>query len=301
MLRNRFLLTILSLILSFSSIQSQELRCMVQVVAPSIEGTNKAVFETLQKALIEFMNGQQWTDHIFKAEERIDCTFLINIKSMPSIDEFKGTIQIQARRPIYGSSYSSQLINHLDQNLNFNYVEFEPLIYNEVNIESNLIAILSYYAYMILGYDYDTFSPRGGTPFFQKAEKIVNKMQEKRVKGWESFEDRNNKYWLLENILNEYHAPLRSCYYEYHRKGLDVMSQKPEEGRINIVSALEQLSKVHKQNPSSAALNLFFDAKVEELVNIFQESPMTEKTKITKLLSDINPSNSNKYEKINKQ
>lgn len=301
MLRNRFLLIILSLILSLSPIQSQELRCMVQVVAPSIEGTNKAVFETLQKALIEFMNGQQWSDHIFKAEERIDCTFLINIKSMPSVDEFKGTIQIQARRPVYSSSYSSQLINHLDQNLNFNYVEFEPLIYNEVNIESNLIAILSYYAYMILGYDYDTFSPRGGTPFFQKAEKIVNKMQEKRVKGWESFEDRNNKYWLLENILNEYHAPLRSCYYEYHRKGLDVMSQKPEEGRTNIVSALEQLSKVHKQNPSSAALNLFFDAKVEELVNIFQESPMTEKTKITKLLSEINPSNSNKYEKINKQ
>ena len=298
MYKTRLILSLLIILLFTNSIKAQELRCMVQVVAPSIEGTNRAVFETLQKSILEFMNGQQWSNHKFENSERIDCTILINIKEMPSSDEFKGTFQIQARRPVYGSSYSSQLINYLDQDLSFKYVEFEPLIYNETNLESNLIAILAYYSYVILGYDYDTFSPNGGTPFFQKAEQIVNKMQDSRIKGWDSFDGSKNRYSLIENILNEYHAPLRSCYYDYHRKGLDLMSQKPEEGRNAIYTALEQLLKVHRQRPNSFALNFFFDAKSEELVNVFQEATSTEKGKIINLLNQIDPSNSNKYDKI---
>ncbi|HLW08117.1 MAG TPA: DUF4835 family protein [Marinilabiliaceae bacterium] len=297
----KFRLILFSILIGGSVLQSlnaQELRCMVQVVAPSIQGTNRAVFETLQKTIMEFMNGQQWGNHKFKNEERIDCTILINIREMPSIDEFKGTFQIQSRRPVHNSSYNSQLINFMDQNLSFKYVEFEPFVYNESNIESNLVAILSYYAYIILGYDYDSFSLRGGTPYFQKAEHIVSMMQNSKESGWRSFDGTRNRYWLTENLLNEQHAPLRSCYYEYHRKGLDLMAQKPEEGRSNILSALEQLTKVYRQRPNSFALSFFFDAKLEELINIFSEAPSMEKGKVITILSEVDPANSNKYNEM---
>lgn len=297
----KFRLVLLSILIGGSILQSlnaQELRCMVQVVAPSVQGTNRAVFETLQKTIMEFMNGQQWGNHKFKNEERVDCTILINIREMPSIDEFKGTFQIQSRRPVYNSSYNSQLINFMDQNLSFKYVEFEPFVYNESNIESNLVAILSYYAYIILGYDYDSFSLRGGTPYFQKAEHIVSMMQNSKESGWRSFDGTRNRYWLTENLLNEQHAPLRSCYYEYHRKGLDLMAQKPEEGRSNILSALEQLTKVYRQRPNSFALSFFFDAKLEELINVFSEAPSMEKGKVITILSEVDPANSNKYNEM---
>lgn len=297
----KFRIVLLSVLIGGSFLQSlnaQELRCMVQVVAPSVQGTNRAVFETLQKTIMEYMNGQQWGNHKFKNEERIDCTILINIREMPSIDEFKGTFQIQARRPVHNSSYNSQLINFMDQNLSFKYVEFEPFVYNESNMESNLVAMLSYYAYIILGYDYDSFSPRGGTSYFQKAEHIVSMMQNSKESGWRSFDGTRNRYWLTENLLNEQHTPLRTCYYEYHRKGLDLMAQKPEEGRSNILSALEQLTKVYRQRPNSFALSFFFDAKSEELINIFSEAPSMEKGKVITILSEIDPANSNKYNKM---
>lgn len=278
--------------------KAQELRCMVQVVAPSIQGTNRVVFETLQKSIMEFMNGQQWSNHRYKNEERIDCTILINIREMPSVDEFRGTFQIQARRPVHNSSYHSQLINFMDQNLAFKYVEFEPLVYNETNMESNLVAILSYYAYIILGYDYDSYSLRGGTQFFQKAEQIVNLMQNSKESGWRSFDGTRNRYWLTENILSEQHSPLRICYYEYHRKGLDMMAQKPEEGRANILTALEQLPKIYRQRPNSFALGFFFDAKTEELINIFSEAPTMEKGKAVNILTEVDPANATKYNNI---
>ena len=298
----RLLLPVILLILlnlfAVGTVKGQELRCVVQVAAPGIQGTNKAVFETLQKAIMEFMNGQQWTNHKFNQQERIDCSFLITIKEMSSIDEFSGTLQIQSRRPVFNASYQSQIINYMDQNFSFSYVEFEPLVYNASNIESNLIAILAYYAYVIIGYDYDTYSPSGGTQWFQEAERIVNMMQNSSESGWRSFDGTRNRYWLIENLLNENHAPLRNCYYNYHRKGLDLMAEKPEEGRAAILSALEQLSKVYRQNPNSFALGFFFDAKSEELVNIFSESPSMEKGQAITILSEIDPTNADTYEKM---
>ncbi len=277
---------------------AQEFRCTVQVVAPSVQGTNRGVFETLQKEIMEFINGQKWTDHNYKAEERIDCSILINIREMIGSDEFKGTMQIQSRRPVYNSSYSTTIINYLDQNLSFRYVEFEPLIYNPANIESNLVGMLAYYAYIILGYDYDSFSQRGGTPYFQKAEQIVNVMQNAREAGWRSFESTRNRYWLVENMLNEYHVPLRNCYYQYHRKGLDLMAAKPDDGRSNIASSLELLQRVYRQRPNSFALVLFFDAKTEELINLFSKSPSMEKGRVVNILTEVDPANSEKYRKL---
>ncbi len=289
---------IIGLILISFGLKGQEFRCMVQVVSPSIQGTNRGVFETLQKSIMEFMNGQRWTEHKYKPEERIECNILINIREQIGSDEFKGTMQIQARRPVYNSSYSTTIFNYLDQSLHFRYIEFEPLIYNPANIESNLIGMLAYYAYVILGYDYDSFSQRGGTPYFQKAEQIVNMSQNARESGWRSFESTRNRYWLVENMLNEYHVPLRNCFYQYHRRGLDLMAEKPEEGRSNMASSLELLQRVYRQRPNSFALGLFFDAKTEELLNVFSNSPSMERSRVVNILTEVDPANSEKYRKL---
>ena len=279
-------------------INAQEFRCMVQVAAPSIQGTNRAIFEDMQKSIMEFMNNQKWTDNVFKPEERIDCSIMINIRSMTGSDEFTGEMQLQARRPVYKSSYITQLLNLKDEKFNFRYIEFQPLVYNPSSIESNLVALLSYYAFIILGYDYDSFGSKGGSIYFQKAQNIVNMAQSSREPGWSSFDGTRNRYWLVENVLNEYHTSFRQCMYQYHRNGLDLMAEKPEEGRAAIASSLEQLQKVFRQRPNSFVLVLFFDAKREELLNIFKASPSIEKGKIVNLLSEIDPANSDKYQKL---
>ncbi|GAO30912.1 DUF4835 family protein [Geofilum rubicundum] len=298
-MRNKivFLLVFLTM-MTGTRLKAQELRCMVQVVAPGVQGTNRGAFETLQTSIMEFMNGQRWTEHIYKSEERIDCSILINIREVIGSDEFKGTIQVQARRPVYNSSYNSPLVNYLDQNLHFRYVEFEPLIYNPNTMESNLVAILAYYAYVILGYDYDSYSANGGTPYFQQAQNIVNMSQNARESGWKSFESTRNRYWLMENILSEDHSPLRTCFYQYHRRGMDLMAEKPEEGRSNLGSALEMLKKVYRQRPNSFALGFFFDAKTEELLNVFANAPSMEKGRVVNTLKEVDPANADKYQDL---
>ncbi|SMO40990.1 protein of unknown function [Saccharicrinis carchari] len=276
---------------------AQELQCSVSVVAPSVQGTNKQVFETLQTAIIEFLNGQKWTDNVYSPEERIQCSVMINIKEIKSVDDFSGTIQIQARRPVYNSAYSSILFNYLDQDFDFRYVEFEPLIYNPNSFESNLVGVLAYYAYVILGFDYDSFSKLGGSTYMEKAQDIVNQAQNSPQKGWRSFESTRNRYWLVENYLNQQHRPLRECMYQYHRKGLDMMSNKPEEGRKEVLSAIEKLQKVHRAKPGSFAVQVFFDAKSEELINIFSESFSMEKGRAIEVLSEVDPANASKYSK----
>jgi len=278
-------------------ILAQELQCSVSVVSPSVQGTNKQVFETMQTAIIEFMNGQKWTDNVFSPEERIQCSVMINIKEIKSVDDFSGTIQVQVRRPVYNSAYSTVIFNYLDQDFDFRYVEFEPLVYNPNSYESNLVGVLSYYAYVILGFDYDSFSKMGGTKYMEKAEDIVSQAQNAPQKGWRSFEGTRNRYWLVENYLNEHHRPLRDCMYQYHRLGLDKMSEKPEGGRKEVLSAVEKLQKVHRNKPGSFALQVFFDAKSEELINIFSESFSMEKGRAIDVLSEVDPANATKYNK----
>ena len=276
---------------------AQELQCSVSVSSPSIQGTNKQVFETMQTAIIEFMNGQKWTENVYSPEERIQCSIMINIKEIKSVDDFTGTVQIQARRPIYNSAYSSVILNYMDQDFDFRYAEFEPLIYNPNSYESNLVGVLAYYAYVILGYDYDSFSKMGGTKYLEKAQDIVNQAQNSPQKGWRSFESTRNRYWLVENYLNEQHRPLRECMYQYHRQGLDAMSDKPEAGRKEVLSAIEKLQKVHRSKPGSFAVQVFFDAKTDEIINIFSESFSMEKGRAIEILSEVDPANATKYNK----
>lgn len=292
---NKVLFCLCLLMLPASHMASQELRCNVSVVSPGVQGTNKKVFETLQTSLTEFMNQQRWTDLVYAQDERIECNIMINIKEIISTDEFKGTLQIQARRPVYQSAYNSVIFNFQDQNLHFKYVEFEPLAYNPNTFESNLIGMMAYYAYLIIGIDSDSFALNGGTPYFQKAEQIVSRAQNARESGWKAFENTRNRYWIIENMLDEYHKPLRECTYRYHRQGLDRMAEKAESGREEVVKSLELLQKVYRQKPTSFLLSMFFNAKSDEIVNIFSESFSMEKGQVFNLLTEIDPTNTDKY------
>jgi hypothetical protein len=294
----KLLFALILILMSLTEIQGQELRCAVQVVAPSVQGTNRNVFQTLRETIFEFMNNQQWTSHVYENSERIECTFHFTIDEVIGVDQFKGSLQVQARRPVYNSAYSSTTLNLKDNNVDFRYGEYESLVFNKNNVESNLVGILAYYANIVLGYDYDTFSAEGGTPYFEEAERIVGMMQNARESGWKQFESRQNRYWLVDNLLEEDHRPLRECYYEYHRNGLDRMSEDPEEGRANIAESLDLLQQVYRTDPSSYALQVFFDAKNQELVKVFSESFSMEKAEVVNILTEINPTNSDSYEKL---
>lgn len=289
------------LLMIASGLAAQEFQCNVQVVSPAVQGTNKRVFETLQTALNEFMNTQRWTDHQYKPEERIECNFMFNISEVVSTDDFKASLQIQARRPVYNSTYHTTLLNIQDNDISFRYIEQQPLTFNINNFDNNLVGIMAYYAYMILGLDYDSFEQYGGSDYFKKAEQIVNRAQSRAEKGWKSFESQRNRYWIVENALNEVHKPLRQAIYQYHRKGLDTMADKPENARQQIYQSLEALRKVQRQTPGSYLLALFFTAKSDELVSIYSEAFSLEKGKASDLLQEIDPANTDKYSKLKTQ
>jgi hypothetical protein len=295
--------TLIILLLSLPGLLSaQELKCNIQVVSQQVQGTNKQVFQTLQTALYEFMNNHVWTNHVYGIDERIECNFLFNIKEQLSADEFKGTLQVQSRRPIYNTNYNTVMFNYMDNDIHFRYVEFEPLEFDETQHLSNLTSLLAFYAYIVIGLDYDSFAFEGGTPFFQKAENIVQHAQNAREIGWKQFESTShrNRYWLINDILDDKYSPIRDFYYKYHRLGLDVMDSKVVEGRAVIAESLENLQKVFRQKPDPFMhyLKITLDAKADEFVNIFSESFTEEKNRVVTLLREIDPANEPKYQKI---
>ncbi|MDD5572021.1 MAG: DUF4835 family protein, partial [Bacteroidales bacterium] len=227
-MRNIFLTFVLSLFAL--CIYAQELNCNVQIVSDKIPGSDKKIYETLRMSIWEFMNNRKWTNNIFKNEERIECSILINLTERNN-DEFSGTIQIQVRRPVYKTTYNTVLLNFIDKDFNIKYVESQPLDYTDNTYISNLTSILAYYAYVIIGLDYDTFSLYGGTPFYEKAQAIINLTQSIQEKGWKSFESMKNRYWLLENLTNQNYKAFRESMYKYHRVGMDVMSEKADNAR----------------------------------------------------------------------
>lgn len=277
---------------------AQELRCNISISAQKIQGANRTVFETMQSDLYEFMNNRKWTDEKYTMDERIECSFFINLDEQISSDEFKGSIQVQARRPVFNSSYETILLNIKDNDFDAKYIEYQTLEFNETSNKDNLTNILAYYAYIILGMDHDSFSPEGGTEFFQKAQTIVNNSQNAREKGWKSYESERNRYWLVENILNKSYSGFRSCTYQYHRQGLDIMSDKAPDGRAAIAESLKSIQKVFRSRPSLYILQVFFDAKSDELVNIFTKSFPDERNRVSVILNECDPSNGSKYEKI---
>jgi hypothetical protein len=300
----RIILTAVAALLLFAvaPATSQELYCNVQVSAQKIQGSNREVFQSMQRDIYEFMNSMAWTDNIFSFSERIECNLLINLDEQLSADEFRGTIQVQLSRPVYNTTYKTTVLNFMDNSFQFRYVEFQPLEFNPNSYTSNLVSVLAYYAYLIIGMDFDTFSPEGGTPYFQVAEKIVTNAQNAPEPGWKPYDgSRNrNRYWLIKNILNKEYAGVRQFEYLYHIKGLDRMESDMTQARTDIYDSLRQLQEVYRRRPDPFMyyMTVIIEAKVNEIVNIFTPGFPEEKNRVVQILTEIDPANESKYKQI---
>lgn len=290
------------LILCTKTVYSQELNCNVQISAQKIQGSNRQVFESMQRDIYEFMNNTVWTNHVFSYAERVDCNILINLTDQLSADEFKGTIQIQMRRPVFNTTYNSTMLNFIDNNFQFRYVEFQPLEFDPNSYRSSLVSVLAYYTYVILGFDYDSFSFEGGTEFFQIAEKIVTNAQNASEPGWKPYDGSRNKnrYWLVKNILDKEYEGVRRFIYEYDIHGLDKMESKITEARASIVESLKLIQEVSraKPDPYMYLIQIILESKADELINIFSDAFPEEKSRVMQILTEIDPGNKTKYEKI---
>lgn len=294
---------LLGVILSFSQLASaQELELRIQVNHSQLQGVDVSKYEVMQTALNEFLKGQIWTNNVFKTEEYIKCNMLLNITKEVYSDEFQGTLQVVSSRPVYGTGYDSPMLNILDKNVQFKYSEGETLTFNE-NSHDELTSLIAYYVYIILGFDYDSFGKLGGTPYFEKAQKIVTNAQGSNYSGWKSFEsNRRNRYWLSENLMNSVYTPIREYIYKYHRLGLDLMGTRLADGCTSIAEGMNDLLKVYRQKSDSYLMAIFFDAKADEIVNIFAgSSDQTQQNKVYNILKEIDASNLSKYDKIKKK
>jgi hypothetical protein len=280
---------------------AQEFICQVQVNAPQVEGSERKVFQTLQQSIYEFINNRKWTNYVYRPEERIECSILITISDRLSSDQFKGKINIIVQRPVYKTSYNTTLLNYLDKDFDFKYVEFEPLDYNDDTYTSNLTSVLAYYVYIMLAVDADSFSKFGGTPYYEKARAVVNAAQNAPERGWKAFESMKNRYWLVENMLNSAYSPLREGIYQYHRLGLDIMTDNLDLGRSAINDCLENFQRAGREKPGLFTLQLMMDAKRDELMNVYSQASPMDKTKAVNILKELDPANSSKYQQIMQQ
>jgi hypothetical protein len=298
------LLIILAFI--FSSIgysYSQELNCQVTVISPSLQtsAAEKQVFEELQLSVLEFMNNTRWTNDVIGDNEKIECIIQININEQLSAEDFGGDIQISASRPVYNSSYSTSIFNFKDADFKFKYQRGSPIRFSIDVHRTNLSSVLAFYAYMILGYDYDTFSMEGGSQYFNKAQQIVNNAQNTAEPGWKASESTKNRFAIVDNALQNVFKPLREAYSKYHRDGFDVMSQDVAKGRTAVYESLVLIEQVHKLRPASINAQIFFTAKRQEIINLFKGGTPEEKAVVIKLLKKLDGANASKYEDINKE
>lgn len=279
-----------------SSLRAQELNCTVEVNASQLSA-NEQTFETLQQAINDYMNTTKFTGAHFSPNEKIECRLFLTVTEY-SDGVVKGDLQIQSSRPVYNSSYTTTLLNFKDNKIEFEYREHEPLIFTENTIENNLTALLNYYAYLILALDFDSFSPRGGDPYFERLQSIVQMAQSLGEVGWKTFEDSRNRAAVLAAFTDPNTAPMRDLYYRYHRRGLDEMSVSPDKGRATITDALQNLEKIRESAPMSVGLSMWRDAKLDELVNVYSKGTQTERDGVYKLLMDLYPAEHTRLDNI---
>lgn len=297
----RYILVFL-LFAAIHSVQAQELKCNVTINSDQVEGSNKSVFNTLQQSIQEFVNNSQWTNLTFQDKERIECNMLIVVKQVQD-NMFVCEFTCQSRRPVYGTTYTTPILNFKDNNFIFTYQEFDRLDFQQHTFTSNLTALIAYYCYLIIGHDMDSFSRLGGTPYFQICENIVNAAQSASLEsteqsGWKAFDSNRNRYALINNLMDEAFKEYRQYFYDYHRYGLDEMINNVANGRARIASGIEILDKANKARPATYVINAFLDAKSDELVNIFQEGTEDERTKVYETLVNIDPTRQSTYEQI---
>jgi hypothetical protein len=295
----KYLLISTILLSQAATIIAQELKCQVQVISQQIQRTDRSIFEEMQRSMFEFVNNTVFTNHVVKVDERIECNMVITLNEQTGSDSYKGTIQISSSRPIYNSDYNSPVLNLIDNEFSFRYATQDAIELNVNSYTSTLSSVLSYYAYLILGFDYDTFGNLSGTQFYNVSEKIVVNAQSDPSPGWRSFQDNGkNRAAIIENLENDLYRPLRECYYKYHRQGLDMMTENNDKARTKIIEALEGLRSLQRKRPDSYLLQLFFETKVDEIVSIFQKANPQNKRRVFNLLSQLDPGRQNEYSKI---
>jgi hypothetical protein len=274
---------------------AQELNCDVQINSQGVQSVDQRVINEMQRAIRDFMNQRRWTNDNFKTEERIKCTIFLTLSG--TVGNYTATAQIVANRPVYGTSYETRLLNYLDKDWGFNFVEGQPLDFQMGNFQNNLTSLLAYYAYIILGLDYDSFSSLGGKIYYNLAQQVGQNATQGGLKGWNQFDGTNTRYFLLENIMSQQFAAFREAYYAYYRKGLDTYNDKPEEARVHLLDMLKKLKIAFDQRPQSIFINAFMDMKSDEFINIMKEATKPEqKQEAFSLLTQIDPTKTEKYQ-----
>lgn len=298
------ILFLVFLLMGYASItKAEELQAKVTVIASRVPSTvDRKIFTTLQTQLTNLLNTRKWGNDVFKQSEKIECSFLLNIESVQETNVYKASLTVQAARPVFNSGYQAALINFMDADVLFKYIEYQPVEFNDNRVQgtdalaSNLTAVFAFYAYMIVGMDYESFAPRGGDIFFQKAQNIVNNAPEgKGISGWRVFDGLRNRYFLVENLLNSRYNIIHDVIYSYYRAGLDNMYDKEAEARSNILQALTQLQAFNKENANTMFLQFFMQSKSMELIGIFKKATPDEKQKARDILSLLDVANSSKY------
>lgn len=277
---------------------AQEFNFKVELNTQQVQNFDPSVITSLKKAMTEFLNNRKWTNYDFKTGERIECTLLFNIQQVVGSDQFSGTFNIIMERPVYHADYHSPLLNMIDKDIRFHYTPSQSMNFVQNSYSNNLTSLLAYYAYMILGVDFDTFSPDGGTPFYQQAMSIVQSAQNSGEPGWTAGESTKDRYHFAEQILNKAYEPLRQFLYQYHRLGLDVMAGDVASGRKAVLASLQNLKQVYEKRPGLYDLQLILDAKRNELINMFMQAPESEKSQMVDTMSLIDPANGNRYRSV---
>lgn len=293
------------LVLWAGLLRGQELKVNLMVNSQAVQGTNTSVFESLERDLKEFLGNTRWTDLVYAEAEKIECNFALVVKSYSKDGLMMCDLQVQASRPVYGTSYTTTLVNVRDQNVNFHYQEFDRLEIDGTSYDNNLTAIMAYYCYLVIGCDLDSYSKRGGTALFQQANQIVmtcqSKSDENEVAGWRAFESRGsrNRYSLISNLTDSRYESVRDFYYQYHRLALDNMAKNVVNARAMIAEGIESMRSLNRDYPGSAIVLTFLDSKNDELINIFKKGTPEEKKKVVDSLTAMNPTQGTAYEEIN--
>jgi hypothetical protein len=280
---------------------SQELFCKIIIDDNQVQTQERQIFKDMQTAFTQFMNNRRWTNETYKPEERIRCNIQLTLNPTNQLGSYSARAKIQSSRPIYGTNYESLMLNYVDKSFQFEYVQSQPLDYSDNTVTSNLTAMLSFYAYIIIGLDQDSFTPLGGTQYYQKAQNILNMAagQFNNVAGWQAFgNDNQSRYWLMENMMSPALTPIREALYNYHRMALDSFGKDPETARTKIVEALTKIKTANAQKRMSVLFVIFFDAKKTELINIFSQGNMQARKQAYDLLVELDPVNASKYKKI---
>ncbi len=296
-MKNRWIFCILTLVSTWTG--AQEFSFDVEVNAPTLQTTDPKIFRELESKLHEFLNNRKWTDVSYEEHERIKCNLILTIKAEFSATTFGADLSIQAVRPVYGSDYETPLLNHLDKEFNFTFEETTPIIYSDNIFSDNLTSTMAFYAYYILGLDHDSFQLYGGDPYYQKANEIINTLPGELVtdgnSGWGSKANGRNRYFMIENILSPRSRPYRKALYDYHRLGLDLMASNPQQGKDAILEALKGIEKVSNDYVNSMIVQMFANAKAQELNQVFAVADRTQKNEVYRIMTTVDPANRNKY------